>query len=491
MNELIRKRILSILPPDYDSKGESVPGRKLRGAGFTFFDPKRDYYFGKLDGNGLVRVSSLCFHPNQDEDGFGEEYVYDWWYLTDELQEVPGAGYLHACTWSEIWDKKLKEYHDRVVDMRWLDHYRKGIGMERHPARPVEHYQPTAQAEIAQEFERRKQEKGVLFRTGQALRAEGHDFFEADRDYFLKPLPEKGLVEVSAFNRYDEAILDFDGRIDYECYYDWWYLTERLERIPGFTRPINDSLSSRNIFRQKFDVIRDAAAQELKETPRKPAKEPRAAQTPTVGSKPVRETAAPREVASPKPKMIDLLKRLFFGNTGKKPTGPKSDSSPGDLPAISSNGTSGPAGQAPSKPAGTAPASGTHKPSGLYVTTKRENYRTAHVLVSPQGRFTIVDFDRTIQRFPGTEQDDVWLQYWESEKPLDNYVRYSVDFTSVGEDAVQMVWMIQPDGRYWADEYGFGMENDLEIRLYSMLDARGNFAHPFRPYSIDGNRLLP
>ena len=40
-------------------------------------------------------------------------------------------------------------------------------------------------------------------------------------------------------------------------------------------------------------------------------------------------------------------------------------------------------------------------------------------------------------------------------------------------------WQVQPDGRYFADEDGFGMENCEEIWLRSYLDEKGNFTEPF------------
>ena len=30
-----------------------------------------------------------------DEDGFGMEECYDWWYLSEDLQEQPGVRYIH------------------------------------------------------------------------------------------------------------------------------------------------------------------------------------------------------------------------------------------------------------------------------------------------------------------------------------------------------------------------------------------------------------
>ena len=353
--------------------------------------------------------------------------------------------------------------------MRELNNDCAGIGKEQHLPHRVEQYDNAARAAIIAEFERRKRKEGITLRPGKNLRGEGHAFFQADRDYFLKPLPEKGLVEVSAFNRYDEALLDFDGRIDYECYYDWWYLDERLAPVQGFTRPINDSLSNRSIFKHKFEALQENTAQALRGIPQKPAK----------ATEPVQEKTPPKRT------LLDCLKGLFLAETGPRRLEPKHASSAegGERRSEAPRSATEQSRDDPS-------ASRLSKPARLSVEERCQCYQTAYVLVGPQGNRTIVDFDKTIQRYPGTENEDAWLEFWTSAKPLVNCVLYGVDFTPVGQDAMRMVWRIQPDGRYWADEGGFGMENDLEICLYSMLDAEGNFAHPFRLYSIDGKCVV-
>ena len=40
-------------------------------------------------------------------------------------------------------------------------------------------------------------------------------------------------------------------------------------------------------------------------------------------------------------------------------------------------------------------------------------------------------------------------------------------------------WMVQPDGRYYADEDGFGAERDEEVTLYALLDENGAFVTKF------------
>ena len=42
-------------------------------------------------------------------------------------------------------------------------------------------------------------------------------------------------------------------------------------------------------------------------------------------------------------------------------------------------------------------------------------------------------------------------------------------------------WMLYPDGRYFADEDGFGMEDNDEEKVYAIIDTDLNIVEPFRP----------
>ncbi|MCD8022031.1 MAG: hypothetical protein LUF30_03325, partial [Lachnospiraceae bacterium] len=59
-------------------------------------------------------------------------------------------------------------------------------------------------------------------------------------------------------------------------------------------------------------------------------------------------------------------------------------------------------------------------------------------------------------------------------------VRFTVGYNRFQEDGLaEFFWMVQPDGRYWADDDGFGMENDMEIMLCAKIDKTGRFITPF------------
>ncbi len=52
---------------------------------------------------------------------------------------------------------------------------------------------------------------------------------------------------------------------------------------------------------------------------------------------------------------------------------------------------------------------------------------------------------------------------------MEPYVRYRNVFEKMPDGRIMMIWQVQPDGRYWADDDGFGGSNDSEVHLYHIL----------------------
>lgn len=75
----------------------------------------------------------------------------------------------------------------------------------------------------------------------------------------------------------------------------------------------------------------------------------------------------------------------------------------------------------------------------------------------------------------GTWEKSIEVNFSES-------VRYPSHIGVFKDGKAEFGWQIQPDGRYFADEDGFGMENCEEIWLRSYLDENGNFTEPFAYY---------
>lgn len=98
-------------------------------------------------------------------------------------------------------------------------------------------------------------------------------------------------------------------------------------------------------------------------------------------------------------------------------------------------------------------------------------------------RKRIIDSRGNIQNFPGVIKEDFWVK-----QVAPNYLKQQVRFRSSFEKRDNgwiFLWQLQPDGWYWADEGGFGAENDSEVVLYTYLDLNGDFTGPFRIYKLD------
>ena len=101
-------------------------------------------------------------------------------------------------------------------------------------------------------------------------------------------------------------------------------------------------------------------------------------------------------------------------------------------------------------------------------------------------RKTIVDDSGMILGFPGLAHPDLVSLY--SKGHFGQQIRYSSRI-SLLDGRYALIWQIQPDGRYWEDEDGFGGTSDDEIDLYAPLDECGNFAEPFRIFSIGSSKF--
>ena len=101
-------------------------------------------------------------------------------------------------------------------------------------------------------------------------------------------------------------------------------------------------------------------------------------------------------------------------------------------------------------------------------------------------RKVIVDDNGKIQDFPGVMYPDVVSNYSMAfNTPIIRY-RSSIECLD-GQYA--LIWQIEPDGRYWEDDDGFGRTSDEEINLYARMDEKGKFIEAFRLYEIGGSKL--
>ncbi len=101
-------------------------------------------------------------------------------------------------------------------------------------------------------------------------------------------------------------------------------------------------------------------------------------------------------------------------------------------------------------------------------------------------RKTIVDDHGIIMDFPGLAHPELIELYCNGY--VGKRIRFRSEISTLG-DQYALIWQIQPDGRYWEDDDGFGGTSDVEIDLYARINDAGYFIEPFHICSIGSNRL--
>lgn len=102
-------------------------------------------------------------------------------------------------------------------------------------------------------------------------------------------------------------------------------------------------------------------------------------------------------------------------------------------------------------------------------------------------RKMLVDTYGNIQNFPGILQEEFWINQV-TPKSLEPQIHFRTSF-ELHKNGWMLLWEIQPDGRYWEDEDGFGAEPDPEVLLYTFVDRNGDFTGPFRIYKLGIRRF--
>ncbi len=120
---------------------------------------------------------------------------------------------------------------------------------------------------------------------------------------------------------------------------------------------------------------------------------------------------------------------------------------------------------------------------GIYLTETVTFGRDKIIFVDENRRIrkTIVDSYGRIHRFPGIIKEDFWVNKVVTPKWMEPKINFRTSFEEK-DDKWMVLWEIQPDGRYWEDEDGFGGTNDEEITLFTHVDENGDFTGPFRVY---------
>ena len=104
--------------------------------------------------------------------------------------------------------------------------------------------------------------------------------------------------------------------------------------------------------------------------------------------------------------------------------------------------------------------------SSVYFVDEKRGIRK--MLVSSRG---------VIQHFPGFKDRESLTKLVDA-NALTPQIRFRTSFEK-RENRWILYWQIQPDGRYWEDEDGYGGTNDEEVTLYTYVDENGDFTGPF------------
>lgn len=101
----------------------------------------------------------------------------------------------------------------------------------------------------------------------------------------------------------------------------------------------------------------------------------------------------------------------------------------------------------------------------------------------PNCKFIVTNGHGDFVNFPGAEEGP-WMKhvrgvFWQT-------VRFTFSVSKYVDGICYVTWLVQPDGRYYADDDGFGAEHDVEIELYSMMNQKGQFVCPFTAKYMDG-----
>ena len=100
-------------------------------------------------------------------------------------------------------------------------------------------------------------------------------------------------------------------------------------------------------------------------------------------------------------------------------------------------------------------------------------------------KISIIQDNGDFADFPGIAAEDMdEINRYLKNGSLSPNVTFRTFFSQSDGGGWHVTWCVQPDGRYWEDEDGYGGESDREINLYSHLSDEGRFTQPFKLYSV-------
>lgn len=107
----------TVIPMAMWPKLSGGEGKKLRALGFSFFDEDRTYDLKERYPEGIVLVNAWSDTEGPDEDGFGMEELYDWWYLDECFNPIHGVQMIHNYSGRErsVLTARFEEQYQNAV----------------------------------------------------------------------------------------------------------------------------------------------------------------------------------------------------------------------------------------------------------------------------------------------------------------------------------------------------------------------------------------
>lgn len=100
--------------------------------------------------------------------------------------------------------------------------------------------------------------------------------------------------------------------------------------------------------------------------------------------------------------------------------------------------------------------------------------KEAWELLTANGRFSF--WDASAVEIAGTFN----LPYKAQRNAVEQRAPYYFGINEFMDGVAYVSWTLQPDGRYYADEDGFGMTDDDEINFYAFIDTKSSVLVPFQ-----------
>lgn len=102
------------------------------------------------------------------------------------------------------------------------------------------------------------------------------------------------------------------------------------------------------------------------------------------------------------------------------------------------------------------------------------NTKEAWELLTANGRFSFWDAS-AVEIASAFDQP-----YRAQRNAVELIAPYHFGINEFKDGVAYLSWILQPDGRYYAEEDGFGMEDDDEINFYAFIDTQANILIPFQ-----------